>query len=469
MRPLEPPLIQMELQSINPHDQSVVGTVKISTPIEIEGAVSKARLALESWKNTDIKVRCSLVGNLIDKLQENRDKLARLMTLEMGKPLQQSLGEIDSEIQFVRYYSENGSKFLSDEVIYKNNTDIYKLTREPYGVCACICPWNFPLSMVTSGVLPAIIAGNTVVVKPSEYISLSQRYIIDLINQCGIPEGVVNTIIGGSEVGEKLIDSNIDLVWFTGSTNVGLKIYKKCGDKFIKALLEMGGSSAGIVMDDANLENTVENLYWARFLNCGQVCTAVKRLFVHESVYEEFMSLFLKKVSGIKVGNPIDDIDLGPLINKKQLSLITEQVQDAISHGATIAFGGKKPIKQELSEGNYFEPTVLTNVNKSMKVLKEETFGPVLPILKFKTDDEVIFLANDSEYGLSAEIYTSDYERGEKVARQIQSGTVAINTDNFFRPECPFGGYKKSGTGREYGQDGMREFSQIKVIAISKI
>jgi len=459
----------MELQSTNPHDQTVVGTIRISTSTDIENAVLAARKAFEVWRKTNINIRCALVGNLVKKLEENRDKLAHLMTMEMGKPLQQSLGEIDSEIEFVRYYSANGAEFLSDEIVFKNNTDVSKVTYEPYGVCACICPWNFPLSMVTSGVLPAIIAGNTVVVKPSEYTSLSQKLVIDLINQCDIPEGVVNTVIGGADVGAKLIDSNVDLVWFTGSTKAGLNIYKKCGEKFVKALLEMGGSSAGIVMEDAFLENAVENLYWARFLNCGQVCTAVKRLFVHESIYEEFMSLYLKKISGIKVGNPSDNNDIGPLINKKQLNLIIDQVLDAKTQGAEIVMGGKTPNNAELSQGNYYEPTVITNISKSMRVFREETFGPVLPVIKFKTDNEVIALANDSEYGLSAEIYTSNYERGEKIAREIQSGTVAINTDNFFRPESPFGGYKKSGSGREYGKIGMQEFSQVKVIAISKI
>lgn len=459
----------MEIQSINPHDQTIVGSVKISTPIDIENAVLTARKAFDSWRKTDVRSRCALVGNLVSKLEENRDKLANLMTLEMGKTLQQSLGEIDSEIEFVKYYSANGVEFLSDENVFKNSTDISKVTYEPYGVCVCICPWNFPLSMVTSGVLPAIIAGNAVIVKPSEYTSLSQKLVVDLINQCGFPEGVVNIVIGGADAGEKLVDSDVDLVWFTGSTKAGLNIYKKCGEKFVKALLEMGGSSAGIVLEDANLENAVENLYWARFLNCGQVCTAVKRLFVHESIYDKFMSLFVKKINGIKIGNPLSDNDLGPLINKKQLETITSQVQDALSLGAKVVLGGKVPTNSELVGGNYFEPTILTDISKTMRVYHEETFGPVLPIIKFTSDSEVIELANDTEYGLSAEIYSSNLERAEKMAREIKSGTVAINTDNFFRPECPFGGYKKSGTGREYGKIGMQEFAQVKVISISDV
>jgi len=459
----------MKIKSINPHDQSTVGELKISTSDEIFKAVSKARRAFENWKETSVRKRCAYVENLTSLLQKNKERLAELITLEMGKPLEQSLSEIESELEFVRYYVKNGPKFLADETIINKDKDFYKVTYEPHGVCACICPWNFPLSMVTSGVLPAIIAGNTVVVKPSEYTSLSQKLVVDLINQTGIPEGVVNLIIGGGEEGKVLVDSQIDLVWFTGSTKAGLNIYKKSGEKFIKSLLEMGGSSAGIIMADADLENAVENIYWARFLNCGQVCTAVKRLFVEKSIFDEFLRLLLKRINKVKIGNPLKNNDIGPLVNKKQLELIKEQVKDAITKRAVVEIGGKQSVAREIKDGNYYEPTVLTNVNFDMKVLNEETFGPVLPIMSFKSEDEVTVFANKTEYGLSAEIYTSDYKKGEKIARSIQCGTVAINTDNFFKPECPFGGYKKSGMGREYGKIGMQEFAQVKVIALNKV
>lgn len=459
----------MRLQSINPHDQSIVGESEISTPSEVFEAVDKARKAFDDWSKKSVQERCVYVEKLVDILRENKDKLAKVMTMEMGKPLEQSLGEVDSELEFIRYYAKNGSKNLSEETIIDKGNDLYKTTYEPYGVCVCICPWNFPLSMVTSGVLPAIIAGNTVVVKPSEYTSLSQKLVVDLINQTGLPEGVVNLVIGGSEVGKALVDSEIDLVWFTGSTKAGLDIYKKCGEKFVKALLEMGGSSAGIVMADANLDNAIENLYWARFLNCGQVCTAVKRLFVQKPVFDEFLRKFIDRTKKMKIGNPLEKVDIGPLINKKQLDLIKEQVTDAVKKGAVVELGGNQPEDENLKNGNYFEPTILTNINSNMKVMSEETFGPVLPIIPFDSENEVIDLANSTSYGLSAEIYTSNFANGAKMARKIQSGTVAINTDNYFKPECPFGGYKKSGTGREYGTIGMQEFSQVKVIALNKI
>lgn len=459
----------MKIKSINPHDQSAVGELKISTSDEISKAVSKARRAFENWKEISVGERCAYVENLTSLLQKNKDRLAKLITLEMGKPLEQSLSEVESELEFIRYYVKNGPKFLADETIINKDKDFYKVTYEPYGVCACICPWNFPLSMVTSGVLPAIIAGNTVVVKPSEYTSLSQKLVVDLINQTGIPEGVVNLIIGGGEEGKTLVDAQIDLVWFTGSTRAGLDIYKKCGEKFIKALLEMGGGSPAIVLDDANIDNAVENLYWARFLNCGQVCTAVKRLFVQKGIYDEFVGKLVERVKTAKLGNPVDNNDIGPLVNRRQLQVLEEQVKDAIDKGSKVLTGGKRPVSEVLKKGNYFEPTILSNVTMDMKIMKEETFGPVLPIVKFESIEEAIGMANNTEYGLSAEIYTSDLEKGKVLAKKIQSGTVAINTDNFFKPECPFGGYKKSGMGREYGKIGMQEFAQVKVIALNKV
>ena len=306
---------------------------------------------------------------------------------------------------------------MANETIIKDDKGLYEVTYEPYGVCACICPWNFPLSMVTSGVLPAIIAGNTVVVKPSEYTSLSQKLVVDLINQTGLPDGVVNIVIGGSEVGKLLVDSSIDLAWFTGSTRTGLDIYRKCGDKFIKALLEMGGSSAGIVMADADIENAVENLYWARFLNCGQVCTAVKRLFIEKPIFDKFVSQFIERIKKAKIGDPLQTNDIGPLMNKKQLETLKEQVKDAISKGAKVEVGGNVITSDDLKNGNYFESTILTNINSDMEVMLQETFGPVLPIVEFETLEDVVNLANDTEYGLSAEIYTSDLEKGRKLAK----------------------------------------------------
>ena len=322
--------------------------------------------------------------------------------------------------------------------------------------------------MMTSGILPALIAGNTIVYKPSEYTTLTQKFVFKLLQQTGIPKGVINLIVGARETGSQLIDAPVNLVWFTGSTKVGQEIYAKCGQKFIKCLAEMGGSSPGIVFADANLKQAVEQLYWARFLNSGQVCSAVKRLFVEKPIYEKFLKLFVTRVKNIKLGNPLENVDIGPLVNQKQLATLERQVKDAIDKGAKVEVGGKRPDSPQLRKGNYFEPTVLTRVSFDMAILNEEVFGPVLPVIPFTSEEEAVKMANQTEYGLTAEIYTTNLGKAEKLASKIQAGVVAVNTDNFYKPMCPIGGYKKSGVGREYGQIGMREFAQVKLIAVSK-
>lgn len=457
----------MKLQSINPHDQSIVGELDISTDKEINDIVKKAKKAFSSWSNLSVGERVEYIAVFKEKIEKNKDKIAKLTTLEMGKPLSQALDDVEWELDFIDYYIQNGPEFLADETVYENGSDKFRITYEPYGVCAVIAPWNFPLSMANSGVTPALIAGNTVILKPSEYTSLSQKLVIDLLNETGLPDGVANVLIGKGDIGAKLIDEPVDLIWFTGSTKVGREIYEKAGKKFIKALLEMGGSSPAIVFADADLKVVMDNLFWARFLNCGQVCTSIKRLFVEKTIFEKVVKLFIDKLKIVKVGNPLGKVDIGPLVSQKQLDALKLQMDDAIKKGVKVEIGGGIPKGKEFAKGNYFEPTILTNVKADMKVLTEEVFGPVLPIVPFDTEEETIRLANNTPYGLSAEVYTTDLKKAERVARQIQAGTVAINTDNYFKPKCPFGGYKKSGMGREYGQIGMKEFSQVKLIAVS--
>lgn len=457
----------MKLKLINPHDQSLVGELTISSQKEVKDTVNKAKKAFKSWRNTSIEERVGYIKKFRTLFVKNKNRLAKLTTLEMGKPLQQSIDDIEGILKFIDYFVKNGPKFLADKTVLKNKKEHFRVTYEPYGVCACIAPWNFPVSMAILSIIPALIAGNTVIFKPSEYTSLGQKMVVDLFNELGLPKGVVNVLIGGGDVGGMLIDENIDLAWFTGSTKVGQKIHEKCSKKFIKTLLELGGSSPGIIFSDANLDVTMDNLYWARYLNCGQVCTAVKRLFVQKPIYNKVIKLFVDKLKTVRIGNPMNKkTDIGPLVSRKQLTLLKAQVADAVSKGAKIEIGGKQPEDKNLAKGNYFEPTILTNIKPNMKVLTEEVFGPVLPIVPFKSEKEVVELANKTEYGLSAEVYTKDLIKGKRVAKQINVGTVAINTDNFFKPECPFGGYKKSGMGRECGEIGMKEFSQIKLLAV---
>lgn len=460
----------MKLNSVNPHDQSVVGEVDVSTEEDIKLAVEKARKAFNSWRDLNISERVEFIKKYRQSLLDHRQALAELTSKEMGKPLSESLGDIDAELDFVDYYIHKAGENLSDETVLKQRNAHFRIVFEPYGVCVCIAPWNYPLSMFNSGVLPALIAGNTVIFKPSEYTTLSQQLALDLLNQTGLPDGVLGIVYGAGDVGEILTDQSVDLIWFTGSAKAGQSIYKKAGEKFIKAICELGGSSPGIIFADANLDLTMGELYFARFLNCGQICSAVKRLYVEESIFEQVVQKFVDKLKQLKLGNPMESgVDIGPLVNKKQLEILKSQVRDAIEKGAKVEIGGKVPQDNSLANGNYFEPTILTNVNNKMRVMSEEVFGPVLPIVPFKTEEEVIEMANNTEYGLSAEVYTQDLEKGERVVKKLQSGVVAINTDSFYKPMCPIGGYKKSGIGREYGKIGMQEFTQVKLIAVRKI
>ncbi len=457
----------MKLQVINPHDQSVVGKLTMATAQDVKDTVALAKEAFKIWRSFPIGKRVGFIERYREKVALNKEKIARLIALEMGKPINQSLDDVDWELDFLDYYINAGPKHLADETVFKNNKEHFRLTHEPYGVCACIAPWNFPLSMANSGVVPALIAGNTVILKPSEYSSFSQSMVVNLLNETGIPKGVANLLIGDSAVGRRLVDAPVDLVWFTGSTKVGQEIYAKCGKKLIKALLEMGGSSPAIIFADADLKATIDSLYWARFLNCGQVCTAIKRLLVEKPIFHKIVQMLVKRLQTVMVGDPLDKrTDVGPLVSQKQLAALKAQVADAIAKGAKIEIGGNLATDKKLQMGNYFSPTILTNVKPNMKVWKEEVFGPVLPVIAFSSEEEAVRLANDTEYGLSAEVYTANIEKGERVAKQIQAGTVAINTDNFFKPACPFGGWKKSGMGKEYGEIGMKEFAQVKLIAV---
>lgn len=458
----------MNLQSLNPHNQSVVGELEISTAEDVFSAVSKAKMAFETWQFTPIEKRISYIKKFRESVETHKDELAKLISQEMGKPLNQAVGEIDMELPYIDYYIEQGPENLKEEIVYQENTTTFRTTFEPYGVCACIAPWNFPLIMFDSGVLPALIAGNTVVFKPSEFSSLSQKFCFDLLQQTGIPDGVLNLVIGGGDVGGMLVDSPVDLIWFTGSTKVGQEIYKKCGEKFIKGLMEMGGNSAGIVFADADIDAAVESIYFSRFWCTGQVCNAVKRLFVEKPIFDEFIDKLAEKIKSVTTGNPMDDKDLGPLVAAKQLTILEKQVQDAVAKGATVQVGGKRPDQEDLKNGNYYEPTILTNVTLDMKVMTDEVFGPVLPAMSFSTDEEALQLANNTIYGLANEVYTKNEKRAANFVRKLQSGVVAVNTFDYFKASCPFGGYKKSGIGREYGKIGMQEFAQVKMTAVNK-
>lgn len=457
-----------KLVSINPANGQKVGEVVISTKGDVSAAIEKAKKVFPDWKRISLIDRVSYVRKFRDLFARHKEELALLTTQEMGKPIKQAREDVDFEVEFIDYYCKKAEEALGDKVVKEDARAIYKTTYEPWGVCASIGPWNFPLSMASSGITAQLIAGNTVIFKPSEYTTLTQKRFVDLFNESGLPKGVLQCIIGDGEVGKMLIDSDINLVWFTGSTAVGQEIYAKCAKRMIKCVVELGGSSPAIVFADTDIEKTIETLYLARFYNCGQVCSAVKRLYVEKPIYHQIVDGLKKRLSKVTLGDPMKDVDLGPLVSKEQLEALVLQVEDAKTKGAKIEIGGEKPQGAELTQGYYYQPTILTNVTSDIRVINEEVFGPVLPIVPFETEEEAIRLANDHIYGLTAEVFTSDPDKGNRVARALEAGGVSVNIDLIYAPECPIGGYKKSGMGREYGLEGFRELAQLKYLCIAK-
>lgn len=453
-----------KLISTNPaKNYKVIGQVDISSEKEIKQKVQKANSAKREWRNLGVKGRVKLLKRVVDKFKENKDKLALLITREIGMPISQSNNDVSEAIRYFSWYLDNASKYLSSEIIYKDSNIAHKVFHEPMGTAAVIIPWNYPASNFVWGCGQNLIAGNTVILKHSEECPLFGKYLEELIENCRLPDGVFSEIYGDGKIGDYLIHQDIDLISFTGSTKVGKYLQEVAGEKFIKAVLEMGGSAPGIVFEDANIGKVLETIYFNRFSNCGQSCDALKRLIVHESKFDQVIQKLKDLLSGKKIGDPEKKSTyIGPLVAKRQLELLEGQVKDAMDKGAKLVIGGKRP---KGFNGTYYEPTILININKKMKVWQEEVFGPVLPIVSFKTEKQAIALANDTKYGLGAYIFTENKEKALRVASQVDAGTIGINNASYLQPCSPFGGYKDSGIGREHGKFGFAELTQIKVVA----
>lgn len=443
----------------------IVGEVEFSTEEEIKQKVERAKSAFKSWKDIGLEERVSLLRRVTEVIADKKDDLAKQATQEMGMPISQTRFDIDDGLRYFNWYLDNAEKYLSPEVIYKDDQAINKVFYEPLGVAAVISPWNYPLSNFVWGAGQNLVVGNTVVFKHSEECPLFGKLLEEIITPI-LPEGVFNEIYGDGTVGDLLLHQDIDLISFTGSSRAGKQLYKVAAERFIKIVLEMGGSAPGIIFEDADVDEVLETIYSARFSNCGQMCDALKRLIVHESKYDEVVQKLKTVLSSKKVGDPLDEsTDIGPLVAKRQLELLEEQVKDAVDNEAEVVTGGKRP---EGLDGAYYEPTILTKVTKDMRVWQEEVFGPVLPVIQFKTEEEAIELANDTKYGLGAYVYTQDKERALRVASKINTGMVSINNTSYIQPCSPFGGTKESGLGREHGKFGFAELSNIKVVSTEK-
>ncbi|MEX2008394.1 MAG: aldehyde dehydrogenase family protein [Candidatus Spechtbacterales bacterium] len=444
-----------------------IGRIETTDKAEVSKAVVNARQAFPAWRDLGFEGRKPYFEKFLQVYKPKIDEIAELQTKEMGKPLESSRGEVESVIGWLENQLKIAPDALAPVVTDSYETSDISVHREPYGVVGSVTPWNFPSFQFALATLPQLIAGNTVVFKHSEECVLTSKLLADVASEAGFPSGVFTTIYGDGKVGQHLMEEKIDLIFFTGSTKVGQMLYKLAADKFIPAVLEMGGSSPGIVFEDADLEDACLSVFNERNENCGQVCSALKRLFVHSSKFDEVVAK-LKVISGQqKLGDPMDaNTTMGPLVAERQLIQIERQVEDAKSKGATVVCGGRRP---DGLNGAFYEPTILTNVTDDMAVMNEEVFGPVLPVVKFETEEDAIRMANATEYGLSAFVYSSDLSRAERVAHQLESGQVSINGELSFGDNTPFGGYKKSGIGRGDGKLGYLYVTQAKVISKPKV
>ena len=457
----------MKLISTNPsRDYEPLGSVRVSTSEEVRAAVASARKAAYGWKEIGLDARIAYVRSLARVFKKRKGLLSRLISCEMGMPITQAEADIDDGVAFLKWYCDNAHKALDPEVTYETGKEIHMVVREPRGVAAVIVPWNFPCTNFIWQAGQNLLSGNTIVFKCSEETPLFGREIERVCAAAKFPKGVFNEIYGDGRIGALLAKQSVDTICFTGSTKTGRILYAIGAQKMIPVHLELGGSSPGILFKDADVDSAVLSIYGFRFGCSGQMCKALKRLIVHESRFDEVVAKVTREISRKQVGDAEErTTDIGPLVAERQVKLLEAQVRDAVKKGAKIVCGGKRPAHLR---GAYYEPTVLINIKQNMRVWNEEVFGPVLPIISFKTEAEAVDLANDTIYGLGAYVYTRDKKLFERVAARIESGMVSMNNTNFVRACNPFGGYKQSGLGREHGKYGFYECTQAKVIVREK-
>lgn len=451
--------------STNPSTYKPVGEVEASTPEEIKAKVDAAHAAKKSWRDLGVTGRIELLRKVSAAFVENKERFAKLEAEEMGMPIKEALEDFDFGLDYLNSYLDTGEEHLKPVVTVDDENERHEVFKEPYGVAACIVPWNFPFANWVWQCGQNLVAGNTIVFKHSEETQFCGKLIEKIVNGV-LPKGVFNEIYGDGSIGEQLVNQDVNLVCFTGSSATGVKIKQATASRLLPTCLELGGSAPGIIFEDANVEEVAGTIFTARFMACGQMCDALKRLIVHESKVDEVIGKLTSMIKEKKVGNASDSqTDFGPLVAERQLKLLEEQVTDAVSKGAKVLIGGKKP---EGLDGAYYEPTLLTNITTNMRVWQEEVFGPVLPIVTFSSEEEAIQKANDTKYGLGAYIFTKDSERFMRVAHQLESGMVSQNTLSYINTCNPFTGYKMSGGGREHAQFGFDDVTQIKVIAREK-
>jgi succinate-semialdehyde dehydrogenase/glutarate-semialdehyde dehydrogenase len=452
---------------LDPSTGEVLCAVADATPADGRRALEAAVAAQSSFARTSPRERADILMRAFELLHERIDDLALLMTLEMGKPVAEARGEIAYAAEFLRHFAGEALRIDGGYQTAPAGGARFLVTRQPVGPCLLITPWNFPMAMGTRKIGPAIAAGCTSVIKPAHQTPMSMLALGAILIEAGLPEGVVNivTCMGANEVMEPLVRSGLARkLSFTGSTRVGKILLEQCADKVLRTSMELGGNAPFIVFEDADLDEAVAGALAAKMRNMGEACTAANRIYVHESVIEQFGARLAEKMAALKVGRGTEEgVTVGPLIDDAAQAKVTELVADAVDRGATVLTGGAGPG----GAGYFYAPTVLTGVSPESRMASEEIFGPVAPLTAFATEDEVVAAANDTPYGLVAYVYTNDLRRALRVGEAIETGMVGLNQGVVSNPAAPFGGVKESGLGREGGSVGIDEFLEVKYIGIA--
>ncbi|HDS0957581.1 Glutarate-semialdehyde dehydrogenase [Pseudomonas hunanensis] len=448
----------------NPATGEVIGTVPKMGTAETRRAIEAADKALPAWRALTAKERSAKLRRWFELMIENQDDLARLMTTEQGKPLAEAKGEIAYAASFIEWFAEEAKRIYGDTIPGHQPDKRLIVIKQPIGVTAAITPWNFPAAMITRKAGPALAAGCTMVLKPASQTPYSALALVELAHRAGIPAGVLSVVTGSAgEVGGELTgNSLVRKLSFTGSTEIGRQLMEECAKDIKKVSLELGGNAPFIVFDDADLDKAVEGAIISKYRNNGQTCVCANRIYVQDGVYDAFAQKLAAAVAKLKIGNGLEEgTTTGPLIDGKAVAKVQEHIEDAVSKGAKVLSGGK------LIEGNFFEPTILVDVPKSAAVAKEETFGPLAPLFRFKDEAEVIAMSNDTEFGLASYFYARDMSRVFRVAEALEYGMVGINTGLISNEVAPFGGIKASGLGREGSKYGIEDYLEIKYLCIS--
>jgi lactaldehyde dehydrogenase/glycolaldehyde dehydrogenase len=451
---------------VNPATEDRLASVPSASHAQVEAALDAARAAQFAWAELPPIQRSAHLRAIADIIEEHSDDIARLVVLEVGKPMKQALGEVAWSVAYTRYMAEWDRRIEGEIVPSDNEHEVIHLHRVPLGVVAAICPWNFPVALFARKVAPALVTGNTVVLKPSEVTPLSTLRITHLLHDNGgLPPGVLNVVTGDREVGRSLVRSpTVDLVTMTGHRDSGKRVMADAAENLTRVSLELGGKAPAIVARDADPDLAVESLITARHTNAGQVCTCAERIFVDQHLYKKFVETYTAAAKELRIGDPMNDVDLGPLVNRAQLDKTEQNVVAACGDGATLLAGGQRPSGRDFDRGYWYEPTVFVDVDPAMPLMTEEVFGPVTPIMAITSFEEGLRLANDSRYGLSAYIFTNDYRTAMRTANDVAFGEIYINRSHGESVQAHHIGHRESGMGGEDGKYGVLKYTQLKTV-----